>query len=169
MRLTDRVTDAVDFFLNHPGILARCRSPPRLKRTATLAHHLVEPMRDGRSHVDATCDTDTDPFEACLNTLGRIDKAHKELTESNPARIMTQLPCLQGQLSTYSIFAGDSSMALVDESVFADGTTRRVKRNAGEGGTSFVTLDREVRIGHLIGPMLPWGKGLEQIIDGVEF
>ena len=132
-------TDAVDFFLNHPGMYVAPSSLPTeagndgnwkdlLKRTAVLAH-LVESMHDGRAHLDATCGAD--PFDACAKSLGRIDKAHREFLECNPARIMTQLPCPGGPVVDF-IIAGDSSMALVDESTDADGKPVRVKRNVGE-------------------------------------
>ena len=86
-------TDALDFFLNHPGMYVAPSSHPTeagndgnwtdlLKRTAVLAH-LVESMRDGRAHLDATCGAD--PFDACAKSLGRIDKAHRQFLECNPA------------------------------------------------------------------------------------
>ena len=79
-------TDAVDFFLNHPGMYVAPSSQPTeagndgnwkdlLKRTAILAH-LVESMHDGRAHLDAIYGAD--PFDACAKSLGRIDKAHRE-------------------------------------------------------------------------------------------
>ena len=167
-------TDAVDFFLNHPGMYVAPSSQPTeagndgnwkdlLKRTAVLAH-LVESMHDGRAHLDATCGAD--PFDACAKSLGRIDKAHREFLECNPARLMTQLPCPGGPVVDF-IFAGDSSMALVDETVDSEGKTTRVKRNVGEylkeAGPSLLT-DRAGSVQY----SLHWGRGLEAIIDGIE-
>ena len=76
-------TDAVDFFMNHPGMYINPASQPTeasndgnwkdlLKRTAVLAH-LVESLRDGRAHLDAACGAD--PFDASAKSLGRIDPA----------------------------------------------------------------------------------------------
>ena len=66
------------------------------------------------------------------------------------------------------IIAGDSSMALVDESTDADGKPVRVKRNVGEyykeAGPTLLT-DRAGSVQY----SLHWGKGLESIIDGIEF
>ena len=167
-------TDAVDFFLNHPGMYVAPSSQPTeagndgnwkdlLKRTAILAH-LVESMHDGRAHLDAIYGAD--PFDACAKSLGRIDKAHREFLECNPARLMTQLPCPGGPVVDF-IFAGDSSMALVDETVDSEGKTTRVKRNVGEylkeAGQSLLT-DRAGSVQY----SLHWGKGLEAIIDGIE-
>ena len=167
-------TDAVDFFLNHPGMYVAPSSQPTeagndgnwkdlLKRTAILAH-LVESMHDGRAHLDAIYGAD--PFDACAKSLGRIDKAHREFLECNPARLMTQLPCPGGPVVDF-IFAGDSSMALVDETVDSEGKTTRVKRNVGEylkeAGPSLLT-DRAGSVQY----SLHWGRGLEAIIDGIE-
>lgn len=168
-------TDAVDFLMNHPGMYINPSSQPTearndgnwkdlLKRTAVLAH-LVESMHDGRSHLDATCGAD--PFDARAKSLGRIDAAHQEFLESNPARLMTQLPCPMGPVVDF-IFAGDSSMALADEETFADGTVQRVKRNVGEylkeAGASILT-DRAGSVQY----SLHCGKGLEDIINVIEY
>ena len=164
-------TDACDFFLNHPMHVNPSSKPTEacndgnwkdlLKRTAVLAL-LVESMLDGHAHLDATCGAD--PFEACAKSLGRIDKAHREFLETNPARITMQLPCPGGPVVDY-IFAGDSSMALVDEGTYADGTMKRVKSNVGEylkeAGASLLT-DCAGSVQY----SLNWGKGLESIIDG---
>ena len=167
-------TDAISFYLNHSGMYVTTASKPSeatndgnwkdlLKRMAVLAH-LVESMHDGRAHLDATCGAD--PFDACSESLGRIDKAHREFLESNPARIMTQLPCPWRPVVDF-VIAGDSSMAVVDESTYADGTTKRAKRNVGEylkeAGASILT-DRAGSVQY----SLHWGKRLETIIDGIE-
>ena len=110
-----------EFFLNEPGAYAPPASQPTekgslstwgdlLRRVATLGH-AVNNMSDARAKVDAMCDAD--PFEACLSSLGAIGEKHKELIASNPPRIMHQLPCPGGPVADF-IFAGDSSMALVD-------------------------------------------------------
>lgn len=61
----------------------------------------------------------------------------------NHSAASTQLPCpCRGPVVDF-IFACDSSMAFVDEGTYADGTTKRVKRNVGEyldkAGTSILT------------------------------
>ena len=59
-------TDAIEFFLNHPGMYIDPQSQPTqagndecwknlLRRTSVLGH-ICESMHDGRSHLDATCD-----------------------------------------------------------------------------------------------------------------
>ena len=55
------------------------------------------------------------------------------------------------------IFAGDSSMALVDEGLYADGTVKRTKRNVGE----FLKAGKMDLLTH-------WGKGLKEVTDGIE-
>ena len=57
-------TDAIEFFLNHPGMYIDPQSQPTqagndecwknlLRRTSVLGH-ICESMHDGRSHLDAT-------------------------------------------------------------------------------------------------------------------
>ena len=79
---------------------------------------------------------------------------------------MTQLPC-PGEPVVDFIFAGDSSMALVDEGLYADGTVKRTKRNVGE----FLKAGRMDLLTEKAGSAqysMHWGKGLKEITDGIE-
>ena len=167
-------TDAIEFFLNHPGMYIDPQSQPTqagndecwknlLRRTSVLGQ-ICESMHDGRSHLDATCDGN--PYDTCCNVLGRIDETHREILECNPPRFMTQLPC-PGEPVVDFIFAGDSSMALVDEGLYADGTVKRTKRNVGE----FLKAGRMDLLTEKAGSAqysMHWGKGLKDITDGIE-
>ena len=65
------------------------------------------------------------------------------------------------------IFAGDSSMALVDEGLYADGTVKRTKRNVGE----FLKAGRMDLLTEKAGSAkysMHWGRGLKDITDGIE-
>ena len=159
-------TDAIEFFLNNPGMYIDPQSQPTqagndecwknlLRRTSVLGH-ICESMHDGRSHLDATCDGN--PYDTCCNVLGRIDEAHREILECNPPRFMTQLPC-PGEPVVDFIFAGDSSMALVDEGLYA-GTVKRTKRIVGE----FLKAGRMDLLTEKDGSAqysMHWGKGLK--------
>ena len=166
---------ASEFFLKEPGAYAPPASQPTekgslltwgdsLRRVATLGH-AVNNMSDARAKVDAMCDAD--PFEACLSSLGAIGEKHKELIASNPPRIMHQLPCPGGPVADF-IFAGDSSMALVDcREKYADGTPKKVQRTVGEYLKSGAKDIFGPRVGQVQYAM-KWGKGLEQINDAIE-
>ena len=95
-------TDAIEFFLNHPGMYIDPQSQPTqagndecwknlLRRTSVLGH-ICESMHDGRSHLDATCDGN--PHDGMVSASSVHAQGDSSVHAREMPRLYTRMCCL---------------------------------------------------------------------------